>query len=125
MKLLRKLEFACGLITLLCEAVFIAVIFGTNEYGVKSASNPADVGSAILMGFIPSVVPFAAYAHAIKRTIFGFYLLLVCGLLSIGLFLLLFLVIGTFYSAWLTLVAIAPYLMTWITFVLALFTDTK
>src|ERR1051326_6405694 len=115
MRLLYKLEFACGLITLLCGAVVITVSFGTNAYAAKPTSNPLDFLSVILISaFITALVAFGSYAHAIKRIVFGFYILIGCGFITLGLlFLLLIVMAGSwYYPTWLALVSLAPYLMT-------------
>ena len=127
MRLLRKLEFASGLATLLFGAVQVAVTSGTNSYAARPSENLRDflwVATASVV--MPALVALGSYFHGIKQKRWGLYLLGVCGLFACGLIFMTFFVFvfSWFHPIWLAFVSLAPSLMAALTLVLALLVAT-
>jgi hypothetical protein len=128
MRLLRKLEFASGLATLLLGAVVVAVAFDGNSYAAKPSENSEDFLQVALVWILfPAVVALGSYIHGIKRKKWGLYLLGVCGLIAFGLISILFYVIllSWYYPIGLAFLTLAPPFMAFLTFILALVASDK
>lgn len=117
MNTLRKLELSCGAMTAVLGMLVLLLLVREEQQAAIRLERDFPLYRSLLIGLLvfvfPSVLVFiGSYFHSVKKSLLGQFCLLAGTLIAGGIFFLLFVRIGAFYSL---------HFAFWIHFLLAMF----